>query len=207
MTLEYTQIADDIISVPLSANPNRSALAKALRKTAHIIEVVEGTQTLVIQYDCLAISSTEIISTFETNLKAKHAVDAHVSKVLIIPVIYSEEAGPDLKHVCEALGVSQTEFVDIHTQQTYTIEMIGFTPGFAYVGGAPFNLPRLKQPRIRVNAGSIGLAGGYTGLYALEGPGGWPIVGQTSKKLFDPDRTNPFILAPQMQVKFEAVAS
>jgi KipI family sensor histidine kinase inhibitor len=114
--------------------------------------------------------------------------------------------GPDFAWVCEALGVSPDAFIEMHTGRTHTVEMIGFTPGFAYVSGLPehVKIPRLSDPRPRVAPGSVGISAAYTGIYALAGPGGWPLVGRVSNPLFDPNSDAPFLLQPGQRIKFKA---
>ena len=104
-------------------------------------------------------------------------------------------------------GLLQKELIALHTGQEYRVDMLGFTPGFAYIGGldAALDVPRLPQPRMHVAAGSIGIADGRTGVYALPGPGGWPIIGRTSLTLFDALSDQPFLLQAGYRVRFTAV--
>ena len=99
------------------------------------------------------------------------------------------------------------ELIAVHTSLEHRVDLIGFTPGFAYVSGLDehLNVPRLSDPRQHVAAGSIGIAAGLTGLYALAGPGGWPLLGQTPVALYDPDRDEPFLLQIGMRVRFKAI--
>ena len=95
----------------------------------------------------------------------------------------------------------------MHTSFAFLVDMIGFTPGFAYISGVPNNwdIPRLGSPRPRVPAGSVGLTSGYTGIYSLAGPGGWPLIGHTNADLFKADRETPFLIKPGQTLKFRAV--
>ncbi|ACT57874.1 5-oxoprolinase subunit B family protein [Hirschia baltica] len=206
MAFEFIQIADDLLSFKIAASIERTNLAAKLRTLSGIDECVEGMETITLQFDPLSTDITALkskIADLETQITNQ---SAPLQDVITIPIIYNETTGPDLKHVCEALGLSVDDFIQQHTSQIYKVDLIGFTPGFAYIGGAAFDIPRLKEPRVKVEAGSVGLTSGYTGIYALEGPGGWPIIGRTTKKLFDPDQQDPFILSPHMRVKFEAVS-
>lgn len=205
MTLEFSLIADDLVSFPLPHGQHRTLLADRLRQSPDVLEAVEGMETITLQFDPLSVSPDELFTRIENLSHLRGTSQKQLFDTITLQVEYSEQTGPDLKNVCQSLGLSVEEFIKIHTSQIYTVDLIGFTPGFAYLGDAPFNLPRLKEPRLRVQSGSVGLAGGYTGLYSLDGPGGWPIVGRITKKLFEPANSNPFTLSPQMKVKFEAI--
>jgi KipI family sensor histidine kinase inhibitor len=118
-----------------------------------------------------------------------------------IPVVYD---GPDLATVAAALGLSVNETIARHLSRTYNVELIGFVPGFAYLGelDTGLRLPRRPQPRPRVKAGSVGIAGAQTGIYPLDTPGGWHILGRTDTVMFDPARNPPAILSPGDTVRF-----
>ena len=119
---------------------------------------------------------------------------------------YGGEAGPDIEAVAASAGLSVADFIKLHTSREYPVAMIGFTPGFAYLSGldAAVTATRLAVPRARVAAGSVGVIAGFSGVYPLAGPGGWPIVGRTDTKLFDATRDDPFLLRPGMRVRFKA---
>lgn len=127
-----------------------------------------------------------------------------LGKIISIPICYGGEFGPDLDEVASNAGLSPEEIVNIHSEQVYEVSMIGFMPGFTYLSGLPeiLNCPRKQQPRPNVPAGSVGIAGSQTGIYALDTPGGWQIIGQISWKLFDPDRTPPVLLNIGDSVRF-----
>lgn len=128
-------------------------------------------------------------------------------KKVIIPVCYGGEYGPDLEFVSQYTGLSEEEVVKIHTACTYRVYMLGFLPGFPYLGGMDERIaaPRLETPRTRIPAGSVGIAGSQTGFYPMESPGGWRIIGRTPIKAFDPFSDNPFLLAPGDLVQFRAI--
>lgn len=127
-----------------------------------------------------------------------------LNNIVSIPIRYGGEFGPDLDEVASNAGLSPEEIVNIHSEQVYEVSMIGFMPGFTYLSGLPeiLNCPRKQQPRPNVPAGSVGIAGSQTGIYALDTPGGWQIIGQISWKLFDPDRTPPVLLNIGDSVRF-----
>jgi inhibitor of KinA len=110
-----------------------------------------------------------------------------------VPVLYGEAGGPDLSFVAEHNGLSADEVVALHSRETYLVYVVGFSPGFAAMGTVPekIRVPRLSSPRTRVPAGSVGIGGMQTGIYALESPGGWQLIGRTPLRLFDLNRHPP----------------
>ena len=123
-------------------------------------------------------------------------------------MVYGGESGPDLAELACERGLSERDLVRLHADGTYTAFMLGFTPGFAYLGLLPEALesPRRATPRVRVPAGSVAVAGRLTGIYPVSSPGGWQIVGRTSLRLFDPFRAEPALFAPGDRVRFVPVA-
>jgi KipI family sensor histidine kinase inhibitor len=123
-----------------------------------------------------------------------------------IPVEYGGEAALDLPSVAAFGGCSERDVVRLHSEVVYRVYMLGFLPGFAYMGSvdARIAMPRLDSPRARVPAGSVGIAGAQTGIYPCDTPGGWRLIGRTATKMFDPARANPFLLQAGARVKFIA---
>jgi len=122
----------------------------------------------------------------------------------VVPVVYD---GPDLEATADALGVSVDALVERHLTATWRVAFIGFAPGFGYLVADdwPFEVPRLASPRTRVPAGSVGLAGAYTGAYPRATPGGWQLIARTDVVLWDPAAADPALLAPGREVRFERV--
>lgn len=129
-------------------------------------------------------------------------------RLLQIPVCYHPSLAPDLPAMAEQKKVSPEHIIKLHTEQTYTVYMLGFLPGFPYMGKVHDLLvtPRLKQPRLRVPAGSVGIAGAQTGIYPQESPGGWNIIGRTPLRLFDAGAETPCYCGPGDQVRFMPVS-
>lgn len=126
-------------------------------------------------------------------------------KLVVISVMYGGTDGPDLQEVARCFGMSEEEVVRLHAAQEYTVQAIGFAPGFPYLDGLDprLALPRKHSPRTKVAAGSVGIAGQQTGIYPIASPGGWHIIGRTPRVLFHPDRQPPSLLEPGDRVRFE----
>ena len=130
-----------------------------------------------------------------------------VGRNVEIPVCYGGNMGPDLEDLAAMLGMSAAEVIRIHSSAEYTVFMIGFVPGFPYLGGLPEAIaaPRRMSPRAAVPAGSVGIAGNQTGIYPFETPGGWQIIGRTPLLLFDAGRDEPSLLKAADRVRFRPV--
>lgn len=126
------------------------------------------------------------------------------SRRVTIPVLYGGTQGPDLQIVATLHGLTPEEVVSIHTSVDYRLYMLGFSPGFPYLGQVPDAIatPRLTTPRAKVPAGSVGIAGSQTGIYPQESPGGWRLIGRTPLRLFDLTRPDPFLLRTGDLVRF-----
>lgn len=173
--------------------------------------------TLSIYYDPLTVMQAgqltgincfERVSDFLRRLRAEWSATAMpVSAPIAIPVCYGGPFGPDLDDLARRLGISAAEIVQLHSAATYQVYLIGFTPGFAYLGGMPEQLaaPRKATPRSNVPTGSVGIAGAQTGIYPLDTPGGWQIIGRTPLRLFDTHRERPALLKVGDRVVFQAM--
>ncbi len=122
--------------------------------------------------------------------------ETSTSRVFEIPVCYGEEYGPDIENIAKNAGLTEEEVIKIHSSKDYLIYMLGFLPGFSYLGGLDerIHTPRLANPRIRIPAGSVGIGGSQTGIYPLDSPGGWQLLGLTPVKTYDPGREIQFFL-------------
>jgi len=199
---------DDLISVTAESPIEAQKMAEALRASSDWMEVVAGIDSVVLQFDptrtSIKAATSEIAQTLMRDLPPLSVPD----ELLEIPVTYGGDGGPDFDDVCEQAGLSADELIALHTRREYRVDLVGFTPGFVYVGGLDdaLSVPRRSEPRQHVPAGSVGIADGRTGLYALPGPGGWPLIGRTSYTLFDADADDPFPIRAGMRICFVATA-
>lgn len=197
---------DDLISISVTDPESAQALAAALRESGDWLESVAGINSVVVRFDIASVSRADAENNLrEARAHAPEALEKPQGSIKI-PIVYGGEFGPDLELVCDKLDLGKEEFIRLHCG-TYSVDMLGFTPGFAYIGGLDDRLivQRLSEPRQHIPAGSVGIAGGRTGLYSLPGPGGWPLIGRTSRRLFDPTSDDPFTLAAGTRVTFTAV--
>lgn len=173
-----------------------------------ILEWIPTYTALSIVYDPYVISYADL-EQFVMNLKEKMArIDLPKAEVVHIPTCYGGDKGPDLAQVADHNGLTEEEVVKIHSGTNYLIYMMGFTPGFPYLGGMSKKIatPRLTVPRPKIAPGSVGIAGEQTGIYSMETPGGWQIIGRTPLKLYDPDRDPPILLKAGNYIRFHPVS-
>ncbi|WP_127588886.1 5-oxoprolinase subunit PxpB [Paenibacillus koleovorans] len=131
------------------------------------------------------------------------------TRIVTIPVCYGGAYGPDLEDLADQRGLSEPEVVRLHSEAEYQVYMLGFMPGFPYMGGLPAVLatPRRSTPRLVVPAGSVGIAGGQTGVYPLQSPGGWQLIGRTPLRLFLPERDPPTLLRAGDRIRFRPIGA
>lgn len=160
-----------------------------------VVETIISYTRLVIYYDVLRISANELIEVIEKIDINKISQEDYAYRVVEIPVCYGDEYGPDLK-LFEETGLSPNEVVERHANKEYLVYMLGFMPGFVYLGGLDEKLfkDRLDSPRTNIQAGSVGIAGQQTGVYPFNSPGGWNLIGRTPIKLYDLRRGEDTIL-------------
>jgi KipI family sensor histidine kinase inhibitor len=170
-------------------------------------EVIPAYRSLLILYDPLIIDTEELIEQLEEIEDNINKFDFKKPRVIKIPTVYGGEYGPDLDYVAEYNDLKKDEIISIHTDCRYLVYMLGFTPGFAYLGGMPEKIasPRLDNPREKIPRGSVGIAGSQTGIYPIDSPGGWRLIGRTPLDLFDPYRETPFLIKVGDYLKFEEI--
>ncbi|WP_245418298.1 5-oxoprolinase subunit PxpB [Cohaesibacter haloalkalitolerans] len=210
----FLHCGDSAIAVELAseidetANRRVIALAESLdiRPIDGIEELVPTYRSLLVLYDPSIIRGQKLIEALQNRL-ASLVVSVKSQRTFSIPVLYGHEAGLDLEEMAKMKGITPEEVISIHSSAEYRVYMIGFAPGFAYLGGVPeiLHTPRRKVPRQHIVAGSIGIGGKQGNINSLAGPSGWLFLGRTPLKLFDPNRTEPFMLRAGDVVKFRPV--
>lgn len=182
-----------------------------LMKEQHIeglVDMIPAFCSLLINYDPRVISYEEIRERVERLIKVDIKSENGKKKVFEIPVCYGGEYGPDLANIAAHAGLSEEEVIEIHSSQDYLIYMLGFLPGFTYLGGLDerIHTPRLANPRIKINAGSVGIGGSQTGIYPVDSPGGWQLMGMTPVKTYDPERETPILVEAGDYIRFVPIS-
>lgn len=169
-----------------------------------VIEWVPTYDAVTVYYRPDEVTYDRACQVLANRLKEDFQVEKECSETVFIPVLYGGDVGEDLPKVGKINGLTKQEVIDIHTGTDYLIYMMGFLPGFPYLGGMSKSIatPRLDNPRNRVPAGAVGIAGVQTGIYPLESPGGWNLIGQTPVKLFDRNREQPFLYQAGDRIRF-----
>ena len=194
----------DEISPEVNEKVRRMALAIQEEGTEGIIETVPTYRSLLIIYNPSILSIEELKDRLGGIEEGLQKTPFPEPKLTQIPVIYGGPYGPDLDDVARYHRITPEEVVRLHCSKPYLIYMIGFMPGFPYMGELPEELvtPRLKTPRLSVPAGSVAIAQRQTGIYSMESPGGWQILGRTPVGLFDPEKEPPTLLQMGDRVQF-----
>lgn len=174
-----------------------------------VIELVPTFCSLMVVYNPCVIGYDELTNQVRGKLRGLVATTGGIHRVVKIPVCYGGDFGPDLSDVAEHAGMSADEVIAIHSGHDYLIDMLGFLPGFAYLGGLDERLhtPRLATPRTRIEPGAVGIGGAQTGIYPLASPGGWRIIGRTPVRPYDPDRESPILYAAGDYLRFVPITA
>jgi inhibitor of KinA len=192
--------------VDLAVNNRVHALALLLthETLAGVIELLPSYTALTAHYDPLALSYEEVARWLREKAERTTDIGGQSRRVIEVPTVYGGEFGPDLDFVAHYHHLTPEEVIHFHSEREYRVFMLGFTPGFPYLGELDERIvtPRLDIPRRRVPAGSVGIAAKQTGIYPIESPGGWRLIGYTSLKLFDPGREPPFLIDAGDTVRF-----
>ena len=214
--MKIRQCGDSMLLVELepAIDPviNERAILLAARIRARgargIRDVAPGYATLGIHFDPLQTDLVALERSIESEFAALADLESISDRPVIeIPVSYGGVHGPDIEHVAQLARCSVEDVIARHSRRTYRVYMLGFVPGFAYMGRVDPSIaaPRHRVPRERVPAGSVGIAGLQTGVYPVESPGGWQLIGRTNTVMFDPNRSRPSLLAAGDLVRFVPV--
>jgi len=182
-------------------------LAGRIRRAAlaGVIELVPTFRSLMVHYDPVRSSAAELTSAIEALIVGE--TPFLQARLWRVPVCYEGELAPDLRDVAAQTGLTTEEVVALHSATRYYVYMVGFLPGYPYMGDLPaaLALPRRADPRVRVPPGSVAIATTMTAIYPLESPGGWHLIGTTPIPIFDAHRQSPALFAPGDAVQFEPV--
>lgn len=207
--------SDAALLVVLGDGPSEAATAAVLALLAElaarpprgVLDLRPAYASLLVVFDPRTTTLAELARAVEPLLPPPGPPLAPAVRSVEVPVCYEGDCAPDLTDVARGAGLSPEEAAGLHASSSYRVAFLGFSPGFAYLLGLPPSLatPRLPAPRLAVPAGSVGIAGGQTGLYPRPTPGGWRLVGRTPLALFSPSREPAALLAPGDAVRFVAI--
>ncbi|MFD1705135.1 5-oxoprolinase subunit PxpB [Siminovitchia sediminis] len=170
-------------------------------------EVILGYRSVLIHYNPVKLSYEQITNKLKSWNEEHFTDELSAGRKIHIPVLYGGEWGPDLEDVAKHNNLSPEEVISIHSEGQYLVYFLGFTPGYPFMGGmsTKISTPRLSSPRVSIPAGSVGIANSQTGIYPVQSPGGWRLIGRTPLRLYDPDRVNPFLLDAGDIVYFKVI--
>lgn len=200
------QFGEAALLVDLPGSVEVHALAAALGSVPGVTLTVPGMVSLLVELDPLTVDPAALAREIEGRLDGLTSAVV-TGRERIIPVCYGGEMGPDLAEVAELTGLTADDVIRRHSASQLTVQIVGFAPGFAYLGDMPAELavPRLETPRTSTPPGSVAIAGRQTGIYPASLPGGWRVIGRTPVALFDARRDPPAYLAPGDRVRFVAI--
>lgn len=174
-----------------------------------IREMIPTFRSLLIQYDPSVLNHMTLRKTI-LRLEKETVQSAHTGKrILEIPCCYGSHFGPDLADMEKYTGLSREEIIERHSSVDYKVYMLGFLPGFVYLGGLDpkLEMPRLATPRVKIPQGAVGIGGSQTGVYPLESPGGWRLIGSTPVDFYDPCREEPVLCRAGDSIRFVPITS
>jgi len=203
LVIEFEERIDTAI------NARAIAVAETLRaeSVAGIRDVVPTYRSVAVYFDPLVTDYDALMRRMAEAAARPAASSARAPSLVRVPVCYGAEFGPDLPEIARFASASEADVVDIHTRGTYRVFMLGFMPGFAYMGlvDSRIAMPRRETPRVRVPRGSVCVAGVQTSVHPVDAPSGWHLIGRTPVRPFDPARSDPFLLKPADEVQFYAI--
>ncbi len=172
-----------------------------------IVEIIPTYTTVLVLYNPLETSYEGLTKKLRDIEESIDDIKLPPREVVHIPTLYGDEYGTDLKHVARHNELTVEEVINIHSRANYLVYMLGFTPGFPYLGGMSekISTPRLENPREKIPAGSVGIAGNQTGIYPIDSPGGWQLIGRTPLNLFDAKRKPSVLLKAGQYLKFQPI--
>ena len=203
ITIQFGKAIDPRINARVVA----FATSIAQQQWKGIVDIVPTYRSITVHFDPLLWDSTELLAQLQPLPRPRLCKTASQGTLHEIPVLYGGEGGPDLEDVAAFAGLKPSEAITLHASVQYRVYMLGFSPGFPYLGLVPERLamPRLPAPRIKVPAGSIGIADRQTGIYPIATPGGWRLIGRTPLSLYRKTDPNPFPLKAGDLIRFRPI--
>ena len=187
------------------------ALSRALASDLGTVirDVVIGYSSVTVYFDPLSVDAAWLEAEILTRTSSVDIADDAAGGIVEVPTCYGGEEGPDLADVAAFAGCSEADVIDLHAGREYRVYMLGFVPGFAYMAEVEARIaaPRRTSPRTAVPAGSVGIAGGQTGIYPAVLPGGWNLIGRTALLPYDPARPEPFLFRAGDRVRFRPISA
>lgn len=216
MNVTFNIAGDQSILVTFSEQHISDEASKSVRKLAELVErkkvvgmeeVILGYSSLLVHYNPMKITYESMLQILKKLLQQIDLSENEQTNHIEIPVLYGGALGPDLAEVAHFHNLPEEEVIRVHTTPSYTVNFLGFTPGFPFLSGLSSKIatPRLANPRTRIRAGSVGIANNQTGIYPVNSPGGWQLIGHTPITLYDSQRHNPFLLSPGDKITFKAI--
>lgn len=185
----------------------RSTMAAIDGNIEGIVEMTPTYRSITIVYEPEKLSYSDLVEQLKKYESVSSSDGEEKVNLIEIPTLYGGEYGPDMDFVKSNAGLSEEEVVKIHTGTDYLVYMLGFAPGFTYLGGMDERIatPRLKSPRLKIEAGSVGIAGSQTGMYPSESPGGWQLIGRTPLKLYNPESEPPVFIQAGDYIRYVSI--
>lgn len=204
LVVEFGDIIDE------NVNAHVHALARKIEEQhiEGIMEVVPTFRSVLVQYDVFVCSYSQIRDIVHSLADNLNVLDKTAKKIVKIPCCYGARFGQDLSDMEKLTGLDRDEIIAIHSSTDYKIYMLGFLPGFVYLGGLDkrIEVPRLKTPRVKIRKGAVGIGGNQTGIYPMDSPGGWRLMGATPIDLYDENRETPILLAAGEYIRFVPIS-
>lgn len=204
-SVELADVIDENVNLRIIS------LAKDLKENPPdgLVELIPSYRSLLVCFNPGQITGKAMERALLDRLDQVHTAEENTGALWDIPAVYGGEVGLDLDDLAYEKSLSQSEFIELHSSSTYRIYMIGFAPGFCYLGGLPevLHTPRLSQPRPNIPQGAIGIGGRQGSINSVAGPSGWRFIAWTPLKIFAPERLEPFLLRPGDRVRFVPVSA
>lgn len=173
-----------------------------------IKELIPTYRSILLLFDPLKVDIGSLKKRLEEIVKSINIKEEGTKRIIVIPTYYGGDMGPDLPYVAQRAGISEEEVIKIHKKPDYLVYMLGFTPGFTYLGGLDPRIatPRLESSRLKIPAGSVGIADEQTGIYPIDSPGGWQLIGRTPVKLMIEENDPPVLVRAGDYIRFRRVS-